>query len=660
MLIKSLRMKNFRQFKGETVLEFSCDPERNVTIILGDNTFGKTTLLQAFNWCLYGKATLDEPNFLLNKEIMLEMCNGETHTVAVELVIINESVEYLITRTQRYKCVGDRVNSESVPKAKVSYKEFDGQMQAVKALEVDKVIDKILPRDLSNYFFFDTERINTISNRRDVTEAVKGLLGLSSMENAIKHLGNRNKRTSVIGKLYNGLDLEGNSQAEKFRDQMATNESKREAIAEQLKTCKEQIKDYESRLEQLNDILRDSREVSELQKKRDNLERWIKTEKITLTDCINRYFKEFNEGALAFFAQPLVKEALDILEDAKLDDKGVSDVTRKTIMELLERGKCLCGREICVGNEAYENLRAELAYVPPESIGNAVRNYRQELENFSGNAQHTYERIDEQLKAIMRLKDRIGDWEQELDEISDKLKDNRDITRFEVELFDIKKRLRDLNNKKDTLNRTDGIVDEDIKRCRKRLDSFASTSDNNKKLAKYIAYAERIRSWLEENYKEREALIRDELESEVNKMFEKMYHGHRRVQIDSGYQVTLLTGMGNAQEIVSGESEGLNRVKNFAFIAGLVSLAKRKLLEERNNDELHITSEPFPLVMDAPFSNADETHTTNISKVLPEVAEQIIMFVMQKDWNYAERVIDNRVGRRYRLNKITETFTQVS
>ena len=31
--------------------------------------------------------------------------------------------------------------------------------------------------------------------------------------------------------------------------------------------------------------------------------------------------------------------------------------------------------------------------------------------------------------------------------------------------------------------------------------------------------------------------------------------------------------------------------------------------------------------MDAPFSNADETHTANISKVLPEIAEQVIMFV---------------------------------
>ena len=54
MLIKSLRMENFRQFKGTTMVEFSTDPMRNVTIILGDNTFGKTTLLQAFNWCFYG------------------------------------------------------------------------------------------------------------------------------------------------------------------------------------------------------------------------------------------------------------------------------------------------------------------------------------------------------------------------------------------------------------------------------------------------------------------------------------------------------------------------------------------------------------------------------------------------------------------------------
>ena len=67
MLIKSLRYKNFRQFKGENQSTFSCDPQKNVTIILGDNTFGKTTLLQMFNWCFYDKAICnDNPDFLLN------------------------------------------------------------------------------------------------------------------------------------------------------------------------------------------------------------------------------------------------------------------------------------------------------------------------------------------------------------------------------------------------------------------------------------------------------------------------------------------------------------------------------------------------------------------------------------------------------------------
>jgi DNA sulfur modification protein DndD len=61
--------------------------------------------------------------------------------------------------------------------------------------------------------------------------------------------------------------------------------------------------------------------------------------------------------------------------------------------------------------------------------------------------------------------------------------------------------------------------------------------------------------------------------------------------------------------------------------------------------------------MDAPFSNADETHTSNISKVLPEIAEQVIMFVMKKDWRYAENVINERVGAMYSLNKLSEQHT---
>ena len=46
MVIKSLHYKNFRQFKDENTLEFASGNNNNVTVILGNNTYGKTTLLQ--------------------------------------------------------------------------------------------------------------------------------------------------------------------------------------------------------------------------------------------------------------------------------------------------------------------------------------------------------------------------------------------------------------------------------------------------------------------------------------------------------------------------------------------------------------------------------------------------------------------------------------
>ena len=66
MIIKSITIQNFRQYKNENKIEFSTDPDRNVTIILGVNTSGKTTIIQAFNWCLYETTSFKSRDMLLN------------------------------------------------------------------------------------------------------------------------------------------------------------------------------------------------------------------------------------------------------------------------------------------------------------------------------------------------------------------------------------------------------------------------------------------------------------------------------------------------------------------------------------------------------------------------------------------------------------------
>lgn len=45
--IRRVRLKNFRQFYGDQTIEFSTDPEKNVTLIHSENWVDKTTILNA-------------------------------------------------------------------------------------------------------------------------------------------------------------------------------------------------------------------------------------------------------------------------------------------------------------------------------------------------------------------------------------------------------------------------------------------------------------------------------------------------------------------------------------------------------------------------------------------------------------------------------------
>lgn len=422
MLIKSLRLQNFRQFKGKTEVNFSRDAEKNVTVMLGDNTFGKTTLLQAFNWCLYG--TVNFPNNdknLLNYEISVQMQDGEQETVEVEITLLHDNTQYITTRMQKYNCVSGNVISGAVPKIAMSHLQSDGQTKPIEENKINEVINNILPKGISTYFFFDTERISTVSNRKDIGKAVKDFLGLSALENALRHLGDRTKKTSVIGKIYGDMDLKGNDRTQDALEKMQAASEKRNYIKESLENCKNQIEHYEERKAEIEKILRDNQSTAQLQKNKGSIERKIKTEEEIFAQSIESYFREFNSSALQFFVRPLIDMADNFLKEVKIDEKGVSDITKNSIMELIKRGRCICGREICEGNEAFENLMAEIKFVPPESIGVTVRNYRQMLKNFSQSYEQIFNRLNELHEHIGQSKSRINDWTYDLDGVSKKI-----------------------------------------------------------------------------------------------------------------------------------------------------------------------------------------------------------------------------------------------
>ena len=315
----------------------------------------------------------NNPDFLLNLEVANGLNNGDSATVSVEICVIHNGVEYVITRSQQYMCSNKKVSGAQKSQVKVSYKQPDGQTESVRAIEVKNVIENILPKDLSTYFFFDTERVRSISTRKDVSDAVKGLLGLSIMDSAIKHIGTKGNKKTVLGKLYGAMDIDGDKRARDALDMIQSSEAKREAIKEQLETCASQIKQYEVRKGQLDDILRDNQTTATLQKKKEDLERRLSAERSSLESTMGLFFKEFSKGSLQMFAQPLLGRAKDFLAATKIDDKGIRDLTAPTIRELIKRGRCICGAEICDGNDAYNYYSEERIYDGFISLVNKLR-----------------------------------------------------------------------------------------------------------------------------------------------------------------------------------------------------------------------------------------------------------------------------------------------
>lgn len=207
MIIQSIEMNNFRQYVGKQKIEFSTDKEKNVTVLIGVNTSGKTTIIRAFEWCLYGKNGFEDP-VLLNSDVRSNMHVGDTQTTYVAVTFIHDDMQYILKRSFTYICSDRRTEGNDVvvtlnkkpdEDLTLEYLLQDGQTKInVEKNNIEESIDRVLPADLSDYFFFGGERISGIANRADLSKAVRGLMRLDVLEHSRDHL-------QAVVKKFNGM-----------------------------------------------------------------------------------------------------------------------------------------------------------------------------------------------------------------------------------------------------------------------------------------------------------------------------------------------------------------------------------------------------------------------------------------------------------------------
>ena len=362
------------------------------------------------------------------------------------------------------------------------------------------------------------------------------------------------------------------------------------------------------------------------------------------------------------FANSFVKfDFENLMKNSSFKDSSASykGIREEAVDELIAAGRCICGAIITNGNDAYKHLLESKQHMEPHDFGKYIGDFVSTESSNVYNGQTI-------LEGVLSEAGGVNDCIAKIDENEDRLKTIKDRIRGRADVGEIQRTLDNIHRQQGLqegllkrLNEKDLVeAKEKIQTIAEKIEKASIKSGANEFTQKCIDYAMNIYELADRKISQSKVEIREKLQEEVGRIFKSMYHGNREIKIDEYFKATtIVTKAGQDKKL--DKSTGLGTVVNYSFVAGLMNLAKQSILNDDEIIDADLGSETYPLVMDAPFSNTDDEHIKNICKALPSFCDQIVMFVMQKDFNYASETISHKVGKMYRLVKISETEATV-
>lgn len=661
MLLESIKLENFRQFRNEYIEFAQGSDGKNVTIIIGDNGTGKTTFAQAFFWCMYGETEFSDKN-MLNKLVAAEMKPGQESKVQVTLKLTHGNVSYTLMREQTYrKDYSNRIKGDNTV-FDIAIKDANGNTSYVKNTLCEGEVKSILPKELSRYFFFDGERIEKMSKdistgkkATDFAEAVKGLLGLNAMFSAIQHFNPRIKN-SVINSYESSYSAGSNT---KIQEYTRTIEHCKEEIARidaRLEELENQIEQATSRKAEKVEEIKQYAEGEELQRQKEKLLQRIETAKASRSTVIKEISRSFNANMSSFFSASLILRSLNFLSSKDFAGKDIPFMHAKTIEYLLKQKVCICGTHLDEGSVPYNKVKELIDFLPPQSISTTISDFKKESKRRANSRQDLFSDVRDKLAVISKQDEDLIELNDDLHAIEGKLSggDVRGKVRAinsEIQLCD--QTIKKSQTERDQLLIKKGGFEKEAGRADTERRNLTLLDDKNKKIEIYKAYAERIYKELQAVYVSSEAEIRRKLETTINEIFKTIYEGGLSLTIDEKYHISVYADDYDG-DVETSTAQSISVI--FAFITGIIKMAR----ENRNatdEDAKLLSSEPYPLVMDAPLSAFDKRRIKTVCESLPNTAEQVIIFIKDTDGELAEEYMGDKIGSRHHFDKKNEFET---
>lgn len=644
MFIRKITICNLLVYYGEVSVEFKKQEGKNLYCIYADNSLGKTSFIRCAKLLFLGTGTQSE-------SIPPVIARFAPKEKIIKKFIIGDSVNWkgIVNKSALSEGKQDffvRFSGEIEGSEFVIERAWKGVQEAQIKEELkfelgDKIytnddaqhkLNNILPENFVEFFFFDGEEIEHISDdlRTKLREKIIEILQISPLEIIIKQI--RKIRDELIANETKNKEQKNSLEVKKLEQETTEKqiEGKNQSLNDtqtQLEYNAQRIKDLQRKLDKI--IADSSAELAELTRTKDEADEALYQQKKNLSDSLKVVVFASNAKLMSDLHNELdtiqASTQQGDIEALKRLIPQMQNLANEKIQTLqyendtIENFKQIFGDILTQMPSVLEFQLAKEHSLIPLRYTQRIRDMFVRVEN---------SQVAEDIAAIKKIKTELAFIKAQINEL------NTDES-AKIEQEEINDELEQCNKKEKVLKDEFEILKSELEQLKIKKDTLKREIDsleqsiNTERIEHKLRLLDTLSQSINE-YKERLiSRLRDELHDVILDKYKKIIPNDniRELEIGDNFEIKLKDKYGEPI-VVESQSSGQKQILAICIFWALSELSRSQI----------------PLILDTPLSRIDQTNRINIIKHYYANNNQIILLptdteFREKEYEYAKSFI---------------------
>lgn len=619
MRIESIEIQNFRQYRKEKFSFPRIKGKKDIHVIIGENGEGKTNILNALTWCLYGEELhLGDKNTAINKinsQYVQELRNhsqknGETKVTVV--MSIEDGGKITFMRTAIYSIT--QSNVIETKQDVIAIANANGGNKIIeKKDDYDMYVSRYVPKEINEYIFFDGELMDQYfksEKRGNIESGIKDLTKASTIEKTKNALNSyaKNEIAPILKSNGDSRVSEAQANLESEQKRRDNQQEKVGLIISQIKTAEEEIEKLTEKIQGFDTLKEKTDRLEELENESDRL----KNSQKKLNETLNEFVRQ---NYINFALFPALREFRNYIQSQESKGNLPPKIDKRLVQSIIDSKECaICGNHL--DTQHLQHVLSILQKLEVSSTTSAELNRASSALNAIIDSMKTYpKRKQAIIDQKKNLDSQVKRNEDEYEKLSKELRtipNQEEIRKAIIEREEYRKSINPLHEKFGRENLILEARAKAVKRAEKELDDAMKSNSLLAIYRKQLDFCKKGIVLLDETLNEIIEECRKEMEVVTFEIFDKLIwkkDAFLKVNILEDYSFELLDAY---------EQQTL----------GACSAAERALLALSFTIALQQTSGHDSLLyIDTPLGRVGEKNRINFTEVLTGIAEskQVIL-----------------------------------